>query len=70
MAPVVKKLPVDAENVRDPSLSPGLGRFPGGWHGYLAWRIPWSLVGYSPWGRKESDTTKASEHGHMKNKTW
>ena len=26
----------------------------------LAWRIPWgrSLVGYSPWGRKESDTTK------------
>ena len=19
----------------------------------LAWRIPWSLVGYSPWGRKE-----------------
>ena len=27
----------------------------------LAWRIPWteeSLVGYSPWGRRESDTTK------------
>ena len=25
----------------------------------LAWRIPWrSLVGYSPWGHKESDTTK------------
>jgi len=25
----------------------------------LAWRIPWrSLAGYSPWGRKESDTTK------------
>ena len=25
----------------------------------LAWRIPWieSLVGYGPWGRKESDTT-------------
>ena len=25
----------------------------------LAWRIPWteeSLVGYSPWGRKELDT--------------
>ena len=21
----------------------------------LAWRIPWSLVGYSPWGCKESD---------------
>ena len=24
----------------------------------LVWRIPWSLVRYSPWGRKESDTTK------------
>ena len=26
----------------------------------LAWRIPWteSLVGYSPWGHKESDTIK------------
>ena len=24
----------------------------------LAWKIPWtrSLLGYSPWGRKESDT--------------
>ena len=28
----------------------------------LAWRIPWAedLVGYSPRGRKESDTTKHS----------
>jgi len=26
----------------------------------LAWRIPWteSLVGYSPWGCKESDLTE------------
>ena len=28
----------------------------------LAWRIPWieqrSLAGYSPWGLKESDTSK------------
>ena len=26
----------------------------------LAWRIPWtrSLVGYSPWGHKDSDTTE------------
>ena len=25
----------------------------------LAWKVPWrSLVGYSPWGRKESDTTE------------
>ena len=30
----------------------------------LAWRIPWTEeskgVGYSPWGRKESDTTEAT----------
>ena len=24
----------------------------------LAWEIPWSLEGYSPWGCKESDLTK------------
>ena len=26
----------------------------------LAWRIPWAedLVGYNPWGRRESDTTE------------
>ena len=26
----------------------------------VAWKIPWtrSLVGYSPWGHKESDTTE------------
>ena len=25
----------------------------------LAWKIPWrSLIDYSPWGRKESDTTE------------
>ena len=28
----------------------------------LAWRIPWAeeTVGYSPWGRKESDTTEVT----------
>ena len=29
----------------------------------LAWRIPWteeSLVGYSPWGRRESDNPGSS----------
>ena len=23
----------------------------------LAWRIPWTLLGYSPWGRRELDVT-------------
>ena len=32
----------------------------------LARRIPWTeeLVGYSPWGHKESDTTEAAERAH------
>ena len=31
-------------------------------HSCIVWEVPWmrSLVGYSPWGHKESDTT-----GHM-----
>ena len=30
----------------------------------LAWRIPWTeeLVGYSPWGGEESDTTEVAKH--------
>ena len=32
----------------------------------LARKISWteSLVGYSPWARKESDTTEATEHAY------
>ena len=34
----------------------------------LASRIPWteSLVGYSPWGNKESDTTEQPTHIRIK----
>ena len=52
-------------NVGDLGLNPGLGRCPGGGHGnplqYSCLENPHgqrSLVGYSPWGHKESDTTK------------
>ena len=33
--------------------------------GTLAWKIPWTEepVGYSPWGRKESDTTERLHFG-------
>ena len=47
------------------TLIPGLGRSPGEWNDFthssiLAWRSHGqrSLAGYSPWGRKESDTTE------------
>ena len=52
-------------NVGHPGLIPGLGRFLGGGHGnplqYSCLENPHgqrSLTGYSPWGRKESDTTE------------
>ena len=53
-----------AYNVRDPGLIPGLGRSPGERNGNPLHGLPGkshglrSLVGYSPWGRKESDTTE------------
>ena len=54
-----------AWNAGDPSSIPGSGRFPWGrkWQPTLV-LLPGesqgrrSLVGYSPWGRKESDTTE------------
>ena len=57
-----------AANTGDAGLIPGSGRSPGGENGthfnILAWRIPWTEKParlYSPWGCKESGTTK---HGH------
>ena len=66
-ARVVKNLPANAGDVRDSSSIPGLGGFPGGGNGNLLLFLPGkfhgqrSLEGYSPWGRKESNTT---EHTH------
>ena len=52
-------------NEGDLGSVPGLGRFPGGGHGnplqYSCLENPQgqrSLVGYSPWGHKESDRTE------------
>ena len=65
VALVVKNLPVMEETYL--GLIPGLGRSPGGGHGnplqYSYLENPHgqrSLRGYSPWGHKESDTTKHS----------
>ena len=59
---VVKSLPVNAGDIRDAGLTPGLRRslggrsvaLPGESHGQR------SLAGYSPWDHKESDMTKAT----------
>ena len=52
-------------NVGDLGLIPGLGRYPGGGHGdplqYSCLENPHeqrSLVGYSLWGHRQSDTTE------------
>ena len=50
-------------NAGDPGSIPGLGRSPGEGNGNplqysCLFHGPRSLVGYSPWDRKESDTTE------------
>ena len=59
--------------VKNPPASAGDSRDPDPWVGKISWRRKWqptpiflpreshgqrSLVGYSPWGHKESDTTE------------
>ena len=43
---MVKNLPANAGDIRDPGSIPGLGGSPGGGNGnplsVLAWRIPWT----------------------------
>ena len=65
-------------NASDLGLIPGLGRAPGGGHGnplqYTCLENPHgqrSLAGYSPWGRKELDTTEQlSTAQHIKLKSF
>ena len=64
MALVVKNPPVNAGDIRDASLIPGSGRSPGGGHSNLL--LPGeshgqrNLVGYSPQGHTQSDTTETT----------
>ena len=65
VAPVLKNLPANAGDVRGMGSIPGSGRSPGGGHGNpLQYSClenlhgQRSLVGYSPWGHKESDITE------------
>ena len=60
-------------HVGDLGLIPGLGRSPGEGKGYplqcSGLKNPYgqrSLVGYSPWGRKESDMTEQLSTQHTK----
>ena len=59
-----KELPANAGNIRDSGLIPGLRISPRGGHSnpFLPGEShgQMSLVGYGPWGCKESDTTEAT----------
>ena len=62
---LVRNLPANAGDIGDSGLIPGLGRFPGEGNGnplsvFLPEKSPGqrSLVGCSPWGHKELDTTE------------
>ena len=71
----VKSLPADAGDIRDADLVPGWEICPRGGNGsllqcsYLENPIDRSLVGYSPWGHKESGMTEVTSqtcmHKHM-----
>ena len=69
---MVKSLFASAGDERDTDLILGLGGSPRGGNGKLlsifAWRSPRmrTLVGYSSWGRKESDMTDdVHSHNHL-----
>ena len=67
---VVKNLSANAGDLRDAGLIRGSGRSPGGEHDRQPTPVfllgeshgQRSLVGYSLWGRKKSDTTEVTEH--------
>ena len=64
MVLVVKNLPASTRDIRDAVSNPGWGGSPekemATHSSILAWIIPGqrSVVGYSPWGHKESDMTE------------
>ena len=65
---VVKNPPVNAGNIRDTGLIPGLGSSPGGEHGNRLQYLPGEshgqrkLVGYSPKGYRELNMTELTQH--------
>ena len=67
VALVAKNPSANGRDKRDMGLIPGVGRAPGGGHGnLLQYSCPdnphgqRSLVGYSPWGHKESDLAETT----------
>ena len=71
VALVVKNLPANVGDLRDADWIPDSGRSPGGGHGNpLQYYFldnshgQRNMVGFSPWGHKELDTTEVTWHTH------
>ena len=77
MMSVVKNTPANVGDVRDVGSNPGAGRSPGGGHSNLL-QYPClenphgqrSLVGYGPWGGKESDMTERLSTAQISPSPW
>ena len=73
---MVKSLPANAGDIRDPSLIPGSGRFPAGGmathSSILAWRVPWTEEPdrLQSMGRNESHTMGVISHAHNQVIIW
>ena len=75
---MIKNLPANAGDPRDPDSIPGLGRSPRVGNGNPlqysclenpigrgAWRAPGGRGAHSPWGHKESDMTEQLTHTQL-----
>ena len=58
MAPMVKNLPANTEDIKDAGSIPGLGRFPGEGKGYPLQYSSLQNSMESPWGCIASDMTE------------
>ena len=61
VALVVKNLSANAAHLRDEGWEEILEKETATPCSFLAWEIPWSLAGYSPWGCKEWNLTEVTK---------
>jgi len=67
VALVVKNLPANAAHLSDEGWEEILEKEMATHCRFLAWEIPWSLAGYSPWGCKEWYLTEVTKHAVLYN---
>ena len=58
VAQIVKNMPAMETQLQSLGWGDPLVKRMAAYSSILAWRIPWTGVGYSPWGHNDSDTTE------------